>query len=92
VLPEGWPERLVEVFRGEALLLRTLGRGDLLKTKLFALCDRSLDLGDCLALRPSADELREARPWLEQQDGHPDWPAHVADTLEDLGRRLGHVV
>jgi hypothetical protein len=49
-------------------------------------------LGDCLALAPVADELRVITPWLEQQDGNPDWPAHVRATLTDLGRRLGHGV
>lgn len=66
------------------------GRTDLLKTKLFALCDRGTDLLDCVALAPTAAELTEALPWVAFQDANPDWPAHVAATLADLGRRLGH--
>ena len=65
---------------------------DLLRSKLFALSDRGFDLGDCLALVPTAGELRAILPWLEQQDGHRGWPAHVRETLADVGRRLGHGV
>jgi hypothetical protein len=92
VLPPGWRERLQSVFSGSSIELRCLGREDLLRSKLFALCDRGFDLGDCLALAPSADELRAILPWLEQQDRNPDWPAHVRATLVDLGGRLGHGV
>jgi hypothetical protein len=92
VLPPGWRERLQTVFSGVSIELRCLGRMDLLRSKLFALCDRGFDLGDCMALAPAADELVVILPWLEQQDGNPDWPAHVRVTLADLGRRLGHGV
>lgn len=91
-LPSAWEERLDAVFTGAAIHLRCLGRGDFLCAKLFALCDRGIDLGDCLALAPTADELTTVITWLEQQDLHPDWPAHVRATLADLGARLGHVV
>lgn len=92
VLPPGWRDRLQPTFSGAAIQLRCLGRDDLLRSKLFALCDRGFDLGDCVALAPAGDELRAILPWLEQQDGHPGWPAHVRATLADLGRRLGHGV
>jgi hypothetical protein len=54
--------------------------------------DRYLADRGLLALAPAADELGAILPWLEQQDGHPDWPAHAQATLADLGRRLGHGV
>ena len=92
VLPEGWRLRVRMVFAGTALTLTTLGRADLLKTKLFALCDRGTDLADCIALAPTVDELREAAPWLSEQDGNPKWPDHVHAVLDDLCRRLGHGV
>lgn len=85
-----WEERLQTVFTGTAIHLRCLGRSDFLCAKLFALCDRGIDLADCLALSPSVEELNQVVPWLEQQDAHPDWPAHVRATLADIGRRLGH--
>ena len=92
VLPVGWRERVRRIFEGQALVLTTLGRSDLLKTKLFALCDRGTDLPDCIALAPTAAELVECLPWLEQQDGNAHWPAHARATVADLARRLGHGV
>lgn len=92
VLPAGWELRLVDVFSGTALTIRSLGRGDLLLTKLFALCDRGLDLADCIALAPTAAELSTAHAWLATQDANPDWPEHVTQTLADLAGRVGHGV
>jgi hypothetical protein len=92
LLPDGWRSRVQTVFAGTALTLHSLGRTDLLRSKLFALCDRGLDLPDCIALAPTPEELEEILPWLTRQDLNPDWPAHVRTTLADLGRRLGHAV
>ncbi len=89
-LPLGWLEHLQVAFAGRAITLRSLGRLDLLRSKLFALCDRGIDLQDCVALAPTDDELTLITPWLAERDANPDWPAHVADTLDDLRRRLGH--
>lgn len=89
-LPSGWQQRLRIVFIGKSLLLNCLGRDDLLRTKLFALCDRSTDIGDCIALAPTTDELDAAQNWLEVQDGNPEWPEHVQETLNGLRRKLGH--
>jgi len=78
LLPDGWRGRLQPALQGGALTLHALGRSDLLKTKLFAYCDRGTDLGDCLALAPTDAELREALPWVQMQDTHPTghvmWP------------------
>jgi len=90
VLPDGWRLRVRSIFEGAVLRLTVLGRADLLKTKLFALCDRGTDLADCIALAPDPDELDEAEPWLAEQDANPMWPEHVRSTLADLRRRLGH--
>ena len=73
-------------------MLSTLGRADLLKTKLFALCDRGTDLSDCVALAPTAAELADAMIWLAEQDTNPGWPAHVKATIADLTQRLFHGV
>jgi len=90
VLPEGWRNRLQIIYQGKAIRLWSLGRPELLLAKLWALCDRGLDLGDCMALAPSAEELRQAEAWIATQDLNPDWPTHVEATLKDLARRLGH--
>lgn len=90
LLPEGWRNRLQVVYQGPAMRLWTLGRPELLLAKLFALCDRGLDLPDCIALAPTPVELVEARLWVSVQDLNPDWPAHVEATFRGLARRLGH--
>lgn len=83
-LPEAWLQRTHVVYQGQALTLASLDRMDLLRTKLFALCDRGIDRADCIALAPSSAELEEIRPWLEQRDANPDWPSHVQETLSGL--------
>lgn len=91
-LPSGWRERVQPLFDGKSLRLRTLGRADFLRAKLFALCDRGLDIGDCIALAPTPEELHRLGPWLEERDANKLWPAHVRTTLADLARKLGHAV
>jgi hypothetical protein len=92
ILPPEWRERLVPLYQGRAIVLHTLGRSDLLRSKLFALCDRGTDLPDCLALEPTQAELEEIQPWVALQDAHPGWPEHVSATLSDLAGRLGYGV
>jgi hypothetical protein len=92
VLPAGWRQRALRIFEGQVLVLSTLGRPDLLKSKLFALCDRGTDLPDCIALAPTAEELTDCVPWLDQQDGNELWTAHVRATIGALAQRLGHGV
>jgi len=89
---EDWRTRLQAAYRGKAITLWSPGREDFLLTKLFALCDRGLDLGDCVALGPTQEELAAAAAWGVLQDANPDWPAHVRATFLDLGRRCGHGV
>ncbi len=89
-LPNGWRERLVPVFAGAAIELHTLGRLDLLATKLFAYCDRQQDEDDCAALSPTAEELATCLPWLMERDGNPHWPENVKISLRRLAGRLGY--
>lgn len=89
-LPKGWMERLQKAYSGKAIILHSLGRDDLLKSKFFALCDRGTDLADCVALAPTSNEIHGALSWLKERDTNPLWPDHVEETLSDLARRLGH--
>jgi len=89
-LPAGGRKRRKKVFSDKAITLHTLSRMDLLGTKLFALCDRGLDLNDCLSLAPTRGELLATLEWVKYQDANPDWPAHVTKTLEKLAKRLGY--
>lgn len=90
VLPKEWRARTQELFSGKALHLQTLGRPDLLRSKFFAYCDRQLDLPDCIALRPSKEEMLETLDWLRHQDAHPGWPEHVNKQMAALAKRLGY--
>lgn len=87
-LDKDWRSRLVIVFKGKSLTLRTLGRLDLLKSKLFAYCDRDQDLMDCVALKPTLDELEACFEWVASRDANPDWPKNVIAHFEALKRRL----
>lgn len=88
-LPPDWEEHLQLVFEGKSLTLRTLGRLDLLRSKLFAYCDRQQDLDDCVALSPTAEELETCLPWVAERDGNPDWPRHVRVSLRALAKEVG---
>ncbi len=90
-LPAGWQDRLVPVYTGQVIVLQTLGRADLLKTKLFALCDRLEDWADCIALAPAAEELDDCLPWVMARDGNSFWPEHVRNTFAALAERIGYV-
>lgn len=88
-LPKGWRKDIVPIFSGKALHLLTLSRLDLLRTKLFAFCDRDQDLQDCIALRPSLEELDACWDWVSERDANPDWPENVRRHFAVLKRRLG---
>jgi hypothetical protein len=72
-----WENRTVEIFKGKSIHLKTLARIDLIKTKMFAYCDRLTDLQDCIALDPNEDELKEVLKWIKQRDSNPGWPEYV---------------
>lgn len=89
-LPKGWLSRVVPAFIGQSLTLKSLGRSDLIKTKVFAYCDRGTDRSDCILLSPSLTELKEALTWVKDRDANPQWPAHVKSCIVDLAKELGH--
>lgn len=91
-LPPNWMQRLVPLYKGKALTLETLGRSDLLKSKLFAYCDRTTDKDDCIALKPTQQELQDALGWVQYQDANVDWPKHVQNKFEELAKELGYVL
>lgn len=89
-LPPQWSQRLQPLYSGAALEIVTLGREDFLRSKLFALVDRNIDLPDCVALAPSHAELHTLLPWLDEQDANPDWPRYVRVVLGNLAQELGY--
>lgn len=90
ILPNDWQDRAQKIFSGKALTLFSLGRQDLLKTKLFAFCDRDQDKHDCLMLCPSREELLDSVDWVKNQDKNPGWPKHVETSLKALAKDLGY--
>ena len=94
-LPDGWRTRLRAVYHGTSIRLMTLGSFDLLCTKLVALIDRGQDYEDCKALRPTAQQLKEAWPFVEQYEGNPEsrekwWIPLAKKQLNRLARDLGY--
>lgn len=89
-LPPGWRERRALICQGSGITLHTLGRSDLLKTKLFAFCDRQQDELDCVALAPTVQELLECLPWVIERDANPLWPEHVKRSFHALAEELGY--
>lgn len=69
--------------------LFTLSRTDLLRTKLYALCDRGLDFDDCLKLAPTKEEIEHCLPWVLQGDANPLWPKRVEEMIGELKAKLG---
>jgi len=88
-LESGWRERTIIIFEGKAILLKTLGRIDLLKTKLFAYCDRETDLQDCIALSPTREELAACFQWVSERDANPLWINNVDAHFIKLKQALG---
>jgi hypothetical protein len=68
----------------------TLGRIDLLRAKIFAFCDRQQDFKDCVALKPTAKELRIVYPWLKERDLNELWPEHARTSLLAIAKELGY--
>lgn len=90
-LPKGWRNRTQLLYRGPALRLQVLGRDDLLKSKLFAYCDRTTpDFEDLQNLKPTVNEMKNAINWVKERDTHPGWPAHVETAFAILGKALGY--
>ena len=91
-LRPNWRMRLVPLFKGSAITFTTLGRIDLIGTKILAYCDRGTDLKDCIDLKPTREEILEILPWVENYDLNPDWPNYVRTQAEVLATRLGYVL
>ena len=88
-LDADWKNKIEKIFKGKVLTLYTLSRLDLIRSKVWAMCDRQIDLGDCVALRPTAAELDAITPWLSGVDLNPDWPRHVEVVVGLLKKELG---
>ncbi len=90
-LPKDWQLRLQSLYIGEAMTLKCLGRSDLLKSKLFAYCDRTTpDFEDLLKLKPTQIELEESIEWVKARDANLNWLAHVEVAFLVLSKALNY--
>jgi hypothetical protein len=89
-LPKGWESRCSDVFGGPALTIRSIGREDLICTKLYAAACRTDDIHDLVKLKPTSLELKKAEAWTLSRDAAEIWPRIVTECLAEVRRRLGH--
>lgn len=87
-LPDGWRNDLQKIYEGEALCLWTLGRLNLLRSKLYAYADREIDYDDCMALNPTMKELDECKEWVLAGDANEMWPDRVDFIFQKLKEDL----
>ena len=83
-LDDGWEQNTIVVYRGSGLVIRSLGRSDLLFSKLYAMCDRKQDIVDLLAMKITHEEIAFLKERVKQMDGNPDWPMWVEICMEEL--------
>lgn len=79
-----WKDSRRTLFTGNALILYTLSKQDLLGSKLFAYLDRGIDLDDIVKLSPTLDEISILIPWLKDRDANSDWPEYVNIKIAEL--------
>ena len=90
-LPDGWKERTQLIFQGKALTFFTLGRIDLLKTKLDAMVHRGRDMEDVIAMKPTPKELQDCLEWVLEADGGEHWPEMVKESFNELKSKLNGI-
>jgi len=89
-LPPDWESHCEVIFEGSNLVISSLGRRDLINSKLYAAADRISDVGDLVALKPLNSELKNAREWVLQKDASGIWPKIVDECLSEVRKRLGY--
>jgi hypothetical protein len=89
-LDKDWRFKTQVIFQGDALTLLTLDRISLLKTKLYAYCDRDTDFDDCVNLKPTIKELDDCYDWVLNGDRSELWPAQVDSQFKILKKALGY--
>jgi len=83
-LEPGWDTRTETVFDGKALKLKSLGRQDLLVSKIGSYLSRgNIDLEDCKALGPDEKALDSAISWVLSKQAKEDQEA-AKERLEKL--------
>ena len=89
-LMDGWKKRIIPLYVGEAIHFQTLGRIDLIGTKVLAYCDRGFDLQDCIDLKITKSELEQVIDWVKNYDLNPNWPSYVESQVKILAEKSGY--
>jgi hypothetical protein len=83
-LPSDWQSRLELIYRGKALVLKGLGRDEMLLTKIYAFCDREEDWQDLKKLKPTLTEIEQCHAWVLVRDASEYWPKRVEECFARL--------
>ncbi len=79
-----WEERTKVFYQGEKLIVKTLGRVDLLVTKFLAELDRGEDFEDLKNLNPTLKELDQVKAHLETLEDSEFWQKKINEVYEVL--------
>jgi phytoene/squalene synthetase len=63
---------------------------DLIRTKLYAACDRIDDISDLVAMQVTPTELKEASEWVLVQDASELWPQILDECKAEILKRLNN--
>lgn len=85
-LPKGWQNRTFEIYKGSNLTVLSLGRIDLIFSKLLAELDRAEDLEDVKGLKPSISELDIVAEPLMALENNQAWKKKVSELISILKR------
>ena len=83
-MPVGWKERLRLIYEGSYLQVMSLGRLDMIFTKVLAELDRQEDFEDIISLSPSSDELQSIEPTLLVLEENKLWKQKVTELINKL--------
>jgi len=90
--PKDWSKRKQLIFKGKALTFHTVGRKELVYTKVWGFCQlRRADLETLKILKATKDELIEAIEWTKKQEPTTAfWEETVDKKLIELFVEFGH--
>ncbi len=83
-LPRDWENRTQIIYKGNYLIIKSLGRIDLIFTKILAELDRQEDLLDLEQLKPQKNELEFIKDDLIKLDDSKEWRSKVNEIFEYL--------
>jgi hypothetical protein len=67
-IPSGWIDRVIHIKSYSHLRIKGISRQDLISSKLKAVVDRDFDLEDLISLKPSRNEYKIAKAFVESFD------------------------